>query len=618
MIDINDITVRIGSKVLLNHASAHIADGWKVGLVGANGCGKSTLFRVLQGGLETESGDVFFPSGYKVVFVEQELQGLEMSILEFILAQDKERAELMSRLENASELELAEIHERLNMIGAASAEARASVILHGLGFAPEDLSRKVGEFSGGWRMRLALAAALFQPSDVLLLDEPTNHLDLEASVWLESHLQKYRGTLLLISHDRNILNALCSHIVHFDHLRLETYSGNYDTFSRTRAARRELLAKQHEKQEVQRRHLQSFVDRFRYKASKAKQAQSRIKMLEKMEILPPLEDDAFTCFEFPDPLPLPPPLITLEDVSVGYGEKVVLKHLNLSVVDNDRIALLGANGNGKSTLAKLLSGRLSPLSGELKASSRLKVGYFAQHQTEELPLDMTALQYMSSLMPGVLEPKVRAHLARFGLSREKALTEIEKLSGGEKARLLFAVMTRDAPGLLILDEPTNHLDIDGREALTAALNAYAGSVILITHDLHLIELIADSLWLVKDGNCRPYTGDLDDYRKLLLEENNVPSAASTARSDGRQQREQALARRSEVNSLRTKVSRLDKSLDELHLRQKELTSRFLNITGGEEVIELQKQLSALEKEIAAAEEEWLNASGRLEELTREA
>ena len=308
-------------------------------------------------------------------------------------------------------------------------------------------------------------------------------------------------------------------------------------------------------------------------------------MLEKMEILPPLEDDAFTCFEFPDPLPLPPPLITLEDVSVGYGEKVVLKHLNLSVVDNDRIALLGANGNGKSTLAKLLSGRLSPLSGELKASSRLKVGYFAQHQTEELPLDMTALQYMSSLMPGVLEPKVRAHLA---------------------------------PGLLILDEPTNHLDIDGREALTAALNAYAGSVILITHDLHLIELIADSLWLVKDGNCRPYTGDLDDYRKLLLEENNVPSAASTARSDGRQQREQALARRSEVNSLRTKVSRLDKSLDELHLRQKELTSRFLNITGGEEVIELQKQLSALEKEIAAAEEEWLNASGRLEELTREA
>ena len=283
MIDINDITVRIGSKVLLDHASAHIADGWKVGLVGANGCGKSTLFRVLQGGLETESGDVFFPSGYKVVFVEQELQGLEMSILEFILAQDKERAELMSRLENASELELAEIHERLNMIGAASAEARASVILHGLGFAPEDLSRKVGEFSGGWRMRLALAAALFQPSDVLLLDEPTNHLDLEASVWLESHLQKYRGTLLLISHDRNILNALCSHIVHFDHLRLETYSGNYDTFSRTRAARRELLAKQHEKQEMQRRHLQSFVDRFRYKASKAKQAQSRIKMLEKME-----------------------------------------------------------------------------------------------------------------------------------------------------------------------------------------------------------------------------------------------------------------------------------------------------------------------------------------------
>ena len=618
MIEINDITLRIGSKVLLEHASAHISDGQKVGLVGANGCGKSTLFRVLKGELETETGSVFFPNSYRVVFVEQEMRDIDVPILDFLLSTDRERTELLQRLETASGDELAEIHERLNMIEAASAPARAAGILHGLGFKNEDLSRPIREFSGGWRMRLALAAALFQPSEVLLLDEPTNHLDLEAGMWLENHLQKYRGTLVIISHDRNILNALCDYIVHFDNLKLVTYSGNYDTFQNTRSLRKEQLQKQAEKQEQKRRHLQSFVDRFRYKASKAKQAQSRIKMLEKMEILPPLEDDAFTCFEFPDPLPLPPPLITLEDVSVGYGEKVVLKHLNLSVVDNDRIALLGANGNGKSTLAKLLSGRLSPLSGELKASPRLKVGYFAQHQTEELPLDMTALQYMSSLMPGVLEPKVRAHLARFGLSREKALTEIEKLSGGEKARLLFAVMTRDAPGLLILDEPTNHLDIDGREALTAALNAYAGSVILITHDLHLIELIADSLWLVKDGNCRPYTGDLDDYRKLLLEENNVPSAASTARSDGRQQREQALARRSEVNSLRTKVSRLDKSLDELHLRQKELTSRFLNITGGEEVIELQKQLSALEKEIAAAEEEWLNASGRLEELTREA
>ena len=384
MIEINDITVRIGSKVLLEHASAHISDGQKVGLVGANGCGKSTLFRVLKGELETETGSVFFPNSYRVVFVEQEMRDIDVPILDFLLSTDRERTELLQRLETASGDELAEIHERLNMIEAASAPARAAGILHGLGFKNEDLSRPIREFSGGWRMRLALAAALFQPSEVLLLDEPTNHLDLEAGMWLENHLQKYRGTLVIISHDRNILNALCDYIVHFDNLKLVTYSGNYDTFQNTRSLRKEQLQKQAEKQEQKRRHLQSFVDRFRYKASKAKQAQSRLKMLEKMQSVTLMEDAASARFSFPETEELPPPLLTIENGVVGYDGRPVLKKLNFQVVDNDRIALLGANGNGKSTLAKLVAGRLPLMEGRDIRSSRLRVGYFAQHQAEEL------------------------------------------------------------------------------------------------------------------------------------------------------------------------------------------------------------------------------------------
>ena len=527
MIDINDITVRIGSKVLLDHASAHISDGQKVGLIGVNGCGKSTLFRVLRGQLDTESGNIALPSAARVVTVEQEINDIDLPILEFVLAQDKERDGLLKRLKNASVEELGEIHERLNAIGASSAEARAAVILNGLGFKNSDFIRPVREFSGGWRMRLALAAALFQPSDILLLDEPTNHLDLETSIWLENHLKKYRGTLLIISHDRTILNSLCGYIVHFDNKKLAVYSGNYDTFRRTRNEQKEMLERSFKKQEQKRRHLESFVERFRYKASKAKQAQSRIKLLEKMPEVTLLADDPSVKFDFPEPSELASPLVNLENVSAGYGDKVILKRLNLSIDNGDRIALLGANGNGKSTFAKLLSGRLQPLGGEMRCTPKLKVGYFAQHQTEELPLEKTAAEYMATLMPEADETKVRAHLARFGLGKEKALTRISLLSGGEKARLLFAAMTRNAPELLILDEPTNHLDMEARDALVEALNEYAGSVILITHDLHLIELVADDLWLVDKGGCRPYDGDLDDYKELLLSVRVSPEEKKT-------------------------------------------------------------------------------------------
>lgn len=612
MIDINNITVRIGSKVLLEQASAHIADGWKVGLVGHNGCGKSTLFRVLLGELETELGEVYFPSGSRVATVAQEQNETEMPILDFVLAQDKERARLLQKLKTASEEELGEIHEQLKIIGASSAEGRAAAILNGLGFANDDLRRPIKEFSGGWRMRLALAAALFQPSDILLLDEPTNHLDLEASIWLENHLRRYKGTLLLISHDRYILNDLCNYIIHFENQRLNTYSGNYDTFQKTRALQREVQAKQIAKQEVQRKHLQSFVDRFRYKATKAKQAQSRIKMLEKMEILAPLSSEYSSSFDFPEPIELSPPLISLDDVSAGYDDNIVLKKLSFRIVDNDRIALLGANGNGKSTLAKLLSGRLTPMSGTINRSKKLEVGYFAQHQSEELPLDITACEYMSTLMPGVLEPKVRAHLARFGLNQEKSATQIAKLSGGEKARLLFAAMTRNAPALLILDEPTNHLDIEGRDALVEALNAYKGSVILITHDLHLIELIADDLWLVKNHTCKPYNGDLEDYKQSLLEDKNTakktvePVKKENARKQGNYH---------EIKQLNSDIKRLEKTLSRLNDEKSTLEMRFAEPLPTEELISLQKDLGCLQNQIDEAEAQWLALSEKLENLS---
>ena len=612
MIDINNITVRIGSKVLLEQASTHIADGWKVGLVGHNGCGKSTLFRVLLGELETELGEVYFPSGSRVATVAQEQNETEMPIWEFVLAQDKERARLLQKLKTASEEELGEIHEQLKIIGASSAEGRAAAILNGLGFANDDLRRPIKEFSGGWRMRLALAAALFQPSDILLLDEPTNHLDLEASIWLENHLRRYKGTLLLISHDRYILNDLCNYIIHFENQRLNTYSGNYDTFQKTRTLQREVQAKQIAKQEVQRKHLQSFVDRFRYKATKAKQAQSRIKMLEKMEILAPLSSEYSSSFDFPEPIELSPPLISLDDVSAGYDDNIVLKKLSFRIVDNDRIALLGANGNGKSTLAKLLSGRLTPMSGTINRSKKLEVGYFAQHQSEELPLDITACEYMSTLMPGVLEPKVRAHLARFGLNQEKSATQIAKLSGGEKARLLFAAMTRNAPALLILDEPTNHLDIEGRDALVEALNAYKGSVILITHDLHLIELIADDLWLVKNHTCKPYNGDLEDYKQSLLEDKNTakkpvePVKKENTRKQGNYH---------EIKQLNSDIKRLEKTLSRLNGEKSTLEMRFAEPLPTEELISLQKDLGCLQNQIDEAEAQWLALSEKLENLS---
>ena len=610
MIDIQNITIRISGKVLLDKASAHISDNQKVGLVGANGCGKSTLFRALLGGLETETGSISLPERAKVASVAQEITDITVPVLDYVLSQDKERASLLSRLDNASAAEQAEIHERLMAIGSASAPARAAAILYGLGFSNADLSRSISEFSGGWRMRLSLAAALFQPSDILLLDEPTNHLDLETSIWLENHLRRYPKTLLLISHDRSILNSVCDHIIHFDHQKLVTYSGNYDTFSRTRAAQKELLEKQYKKQEQKRRHMEAFVERFRYKASKAKQAQSRLKLLAKLPNITLMEDNTSTRFNFPEPQELPPPLLTVEDVSVGYGDNIVLKKLNFSIVNNDRIALLGANGNGKSTLAKLLSGRLPPLSGSLRASSKLNIGYFAQHQAEELPMEQTPLEYMSSLMPTASETAVRSHLAGFGLEQEKALTPIANLSGGEKARLLFAAMSRTSPQLLILDEPTNHLDMDARDALAEALNTYQGSVILITHDFNLIELVADDLWLVAKGRCLPFAGDLSDYKAYLLSSSDTQTAKAEKQEAERRQKlkDEKKQRQTLDKERQAKLRQVEKSLAAAQSRQAELTALFAGELTVEAGISAQKELKALETTIDELENQWLELS----------
>ena len=613
MIDITDITVRVGANVLLSQASAHISDRQKVGIVGINGCGKSTLFRVLQGEQEVEQGSVNFSSSSKIVTVEQDIKDTDLPILEFVLAQDKERVELLRQLEQASNEEIDNIHERLKAIDSSTAEARASQILKGLGFKTEEYSRKVKEYSGGWRMRLALAAALFQPSDILLLDEPTNHLDMESSIWLENHLMKYKGTLLIISHDRTILNNLCTNIIHFDNKKLILYSGNYDNFIRTRNQQKQVLERSYQKQEQKREKLQKFIDRFRYKASKAKQAQSRIKQLEKLEDVDLLKDTASLHISFPQVKELASPLINMEDVSVGYGEKTILSKLNLSIERDDKIALLGKNGNGKSTFAKLLSGRLKAKDGEMRLTPKLKVGYFAQHQAEELPLDITALEYMQSLMPEQNETQIRSYLAKFGIEQEKSLRKIEVLSGGEKSRLLFAVMSLQEPELLILDEPTNHLDIESRESLIDALNEYNGAVILITHDLHLVEFVADDLWLVSRGRCQAYDGDIDDYKALILSEDKEEKSQRQKQENEKRERIKAQETiKKQQKEQEKRLKQIEKELDNLCKKKELLENSFQENLSKETIISTQKELKKLLSAIEQKEQEWLEASDKME------
>ena len=531
MLRISDISYSIEGRPLFAGASATIPEGHKVGLVGPNGAGKTTLFRLIRGELTLDGGDISLPARAKVGGVAQEVPSSSTSLLDTVLAADEERANLLAESETATDPHrIADIQTRLVDIDAWSGEARASSILRGLGFDTEAQARPCSDFSGGWRMRVALAGVLFAQPDLLLLDEPTNYLDLEGALWLEQYLARYPHTVIVISHDRDLLNRAVGAILHLEERQLTLYQGGYDTFARTRALRREAQAAQAKKQDTRRAHLQSFVDRFRAKASKAKQAQARVKMLEKMEPITAPEEAAQQVFTFPEPEQLSPPIITMEGAAVGYGGPAILKRLDLRIDQDDRIALLGRNGEGKSTLSKFLAGKLEAMEGKITRSSKLRIGYFAQHQVDELHLDETPLQHLRSQRSDEPQAKLRARLAGFGLRADQAETAVGKLSGGQKARLSLLLATLDAPHLLILDEPTNHLDIESREALVTALTEYSGAVILVSHDMHLLGLVADRLWLVKDGNVAPYGGDLDSYRAELL----APPAPSGQQKSGQQ------------------------------------------------------------------------------------
>lgn len=565
MLKIEDITYSVEGRPLFEGASATIPTGHKVGLVGRNGAGKTTLFRLIRGELALESGAISIPNRARIGGVAQEVPSSSTSLLDTVLAADTERAALLAEAETAQDPHrIAEIQARLADIDAWSAEGRASAILKGLGFDAEAQLRPCSDFSGGWRMRVALAGVLFAQPDYLLLDEPTNYLDLEGALWLESYLAKYPHTVLIISHDRGLLNRAVQGILHLDNRQLTYWQGGYDQFARQMAERRAVLQAEAKKQEARRAHLQSFVDRFKAKASKAVQAQSRVKMLEKMTPITAPEDAKKVVFTFPTPEELSPPIINIEGGAVGYGGPPILRKLSLRIDQDDRIALLGRNGEGKSTLSKLLAGKLDACEGKMVKSSKLRIGYFAQHQVDELHIDETPLQHIMRLRPGEGQPKLRARLAGFGLMAEQAETVVGRLSGGQKARLSLLLATIDAPHLLILDEPTNHLDIESREALVEALTEYSGAVILVSHDMHLLSLVADRLWLVKGGAVTPYTEDLEAYRRQLLAGDEVEKPSpKVVEKPKKASRDEMLALKAEVRKCDERLGKLNDMRDKL-------------------------------------------------------
>ena len=625
MLSIQDITYRIAGRTLLEGATLSIERGQKLGLVGRNGTGKTTLFRLITGDLQADGGAIQMQKGVRMGEVAQEAPAGAESLLDTVLAADTERADLLREAEIATDpMRIAEIHTRLADIDAERAPARAARILAGLGFDEIAQQRPCSDFSGGWRMRVALAAVLFARPDFLLLDEPTNHLDLEAALWLEQYLKAWNGTLLVISHDRRFLNEIVGGIVHLAELKLTRYVGNYDRFERTRRERLLHESKQREKQEAERARIQGFVDRFRAKATKARQAQSRLKMLERMEPIAAAMEDKSIAFSFPETDPPPPPLMAIQDVSVGYEPgKPILRNLDLRIDPDDRIALIGANGNGKSTLVKMLSDRLKPQDGTIVKASKLEIGYFAQHQTDELHMDETPYQHLARALGDRKESQVRGHLGRFGFSSDKADTKVENLSGGEKARLLFSLMSCGKPNILLLDEPTNHLDVDAREALVQALNAFEGAVILVSHDAHLIELVADRFWLVADGACKPFDGNLDDYAAELQAARRAKRQTDKPATDGehsRDNRKQARKERAEQRQataeLRKTIKNAETRIAKLEAQKTTLEARLADpeVYNGStrDLMDLQLKHAALKEELEAAEAAWLEAQEALE------
>ncbi|WP_308517607.1 ABC-F family ATP-binding cassette domain-containing protein [Sphingomonas flavescens] len=618
MLTINGITVRLGGRPILQRASASIPPGARVGLIGRNGAGKSTLMKAIIGQIEPDEGAIELPRRTRLGYIAQEAPAGSASPFETVLAADAERARLMVESETCTDPDrLSDVYERLLAIDAYTAPARAARILLGLGFDEEMQERPLDSYSGGWKMRVALAALLFSAPDLLLLDEPSNHLDLEATMWLEDFLKSYPGTLVVISHERDLLNNVVDNILHLERGQITLYAGGYDSFERQRAERAAQLAAAQASQDAQRARLQDYIARNSARASTAKQAQSRAKMLAKMQPIAAMADDPSLSFDFPSPTELKPPLITLDMAAVGYSETPVLRRLNLRIDPDDRLALLGRNGNGKTTLARLLAAQLKPMEGSVTASGKMRVGYFTQYQVEELHGDATPLQHMTRAMSGATPGSVRAQLGRFGFSGDKATTLVGKLSGGERARLALALITRDAPHLLILDEPTNHLDVDSREALVQALNGYDGAVIIVSHDRHMIELTADRLVLVEDGGATEYAGSVDDYIDLVLGRNQpaveakakapkLDRKAAKAREEERQLKKAAADAEAESARLTAQQSAIERAMFDPASAPAEL--------GKLPMSELSRRRAEIAAKLEAAEARWIEANEQLETL----
>jgi ATP-binding cassette subfamily F protein 3 len=621
MLSLTDISVRIAGRLLIDSSSVQIVPGSRVGFVGRNGVGKSTLFHAIRGDLPTESGTIAVPPRWRIGSLAQEAPDGPDQLIEVVLKADREREALMREAEVASDPDrIAEIQTRLVDIDAHSAPARAAAILSGLGFSSDDQTRPCSEFSGGWRMRVALAATLFAAPDLLLLDEPTNYLDLEGTLWLEDHLANYPRTVIVISHDRDLLDTSVDQILHLDRGKLTLYKGSYSSFEEQRATREMLDAKHARRQADERKRLQAFVDRFKAKASKARQAQSRVKMLERMKPVTALVTQDVREISFPQPEKmLSPPIIAVDEVSVGYDPKQpVLNRVTLRVDTDDRIALLGANGNGKSTLVKLLAGRLLPFSGRVTRADKLSVGYFAQHQVDELNVDASPYDHIRRLLPDAPESKVRGRTGAIGFSGKAGDTRVKNLSGGEKARLLLGLATFFGPNMIILDEPTNHLDIDSRAALAEAINDFPGAVIMVSHDRYLIEACADQLWVVANHAVTNYDGDLDDYRRTVLSARGAkcaprerePERGTQADANSRRPKEKRVPVRQRISEAETEMARIGGIIEKIDAA---LALPDLFTRDPKQAAQLSKARASAGAALAKVEEEWLAASSELDE-----
>lgn len=626
MLNLNAITVRLGGRTILDRAAAALPPRSRVGLIGRNGAGKSTLMKVMIGQIDPDEGSCDMPRDTRLGYIAQEAPSGTATPFDTVLAADTERAALMAESETTEDPDrLGHIYERLTAIDAYTAPARAARILVGLGFDEEMQGRPLDSYSGGWKMRVALAALLFSNPDLLLLDEPSNHLDLEATLWLENFLKAYRGTVVVISHERDLLNNVVDYILHLEGGKVTLYPGGYDAFERQRAERLAQQEAARAKQQAEREKLQDYVARNSARASTAKQAQSRAKALAKMQPIAAAIEDPTLHFGFPSPAELKPPLITMDMAAVGYTDTPILRRINLRIDPDDRLALLGRNGNGKTTLARLIAAQLKPMEGDMASSPKMNVGYFTQYQVEELDVTDTPLEHMTRVMKGATPGAVRAQLGRFGFSGERATQKVGSMSGGERARLALALITRDAPHLLILDEPTNHLDVDSREALVQALNDYSGAVVIVSHDRHMIELVADRLVLVDNGTAQPFDGSLDDYTDIILRKSDGNGAdgaggGDAPKVDRKAGKRNAAQWREKQKAAKNAVSKAERDMAALAAERSRIDQALFDpkaATGAEAKMttsELMVKRAAIEKKLETAEEVWMEASAALEDL----